>query len=401
VPKPNLLKSQKNSELRCNGINEVWVKTVHGQFRFELQKYLNGQERTNYWELTQQLESGYISPRLQELCGYYSNRMSYEEVALLVERVSGSRLLSDQKISQIVSNKALQLSQEMYKETTEILDKIDIELIKVNPKVDIYNTESSEILLFDDGIQVKGQKSHREPKAKPKGKFGSKSADKSPTQRVITDIAMLQKANQKFEYITAPITRHGQDLLSLADMVKARTLAEYGSQTAPLDLVAITDGAKVIRQRLVTVFGTGVVVILDWYHLCKKLRGLMSMIAINKVEKSRHLKFLFSHLWQGKTAIALEYLRHHVVVKNQDKWQELIGYLSKHQSEIIDYNRRSRAGKTIGSGQVEKGVDLTVGSRQKHRGMSWSTKGSKALCLLNVAELNGRWQQLWFSTQSA
>lgn len=104
----------------------------------------------------------------------------------------------------------------------------------------------------------------------------------------------------------------------LAALVKARTIEEYGSQTTPLDLVAITDGAKVIRQRLVTVFGTEVVVILDWYHLCKKLRGLMSMIASNKVEKSRHLKFLFSHLWQGKIATALEYLRNHVVVKNQE-----------------------------------------------------------------------------------
>jgi len=225
VPKPNLLKSQKNSELKCNGINEVWIKTVHGQFRFQLQKYLIGKERTNYWELTGQLESGYISPRLQEFCGYYSNRMSYEEVAKLIERVSGSRLLSDQKISQIVSDKALQLSQEMHEDATRILDKTDIELIKVNPKVDIYNTESPEILLFDDGIQVKGQKSHREPKAKPEGKFDSKSADKSQNQRVITDIVMLQKANQKFEYMTAPITRHGQDLLSLADMVKAQVIS--------------------------------------------------------------------------------------------------------------------------------------------------------------------------------
>lgn len=96
MPKPNLLKSQKNSELRRNGSQEVWIKTVHGQFRFQLQKYLIGKERTNYWELTQPLSTGYISPRLQELCGYYSNRMSYEEVAVLVERVSGSRLLSDQ-----------------------------------------------------------------------------------------------------------------------------------------------------------------------------------------------------------------------------------------------------------------------------------------------------------------
>ena len=50
-----------------------------------------------------QLKEGYISPRLQELCAYYSNRVSYEEVAKLVERVSGERLLSDQKIWQIVS----------------------------------------------------------------------------------------------------------------------------------------------------------------------------------------------------------------------------------------------------------------------------------------------------------
>ncbi len=78
-----------------------------------------------------------------------------------------------------------------------------------------------------------------------------------------------------------------------------------------------------------------------------------------------------------------------------------VGYLSKHQPEIINYNRRSRAGKTIGSGQVEKGVDLTVGSRQKHRGMSWRPLGSKALCLLKVAELNGQWQQLWFPAQSS
>ena len=33
------------------------------------------------------------------------------------------------------------------------------------------------------------------------------------------------------------------------------------------------------------------------------------MIAINKIEKIRYLKFLFSQLWQGKTTPALEYLK--------------------------------------------------------------------------------------------
>lgn len=52
-----------------------------------------------------------MSQRLQELCGYYSNRPSYEEVARLVERIAGEKLLSDQTIGQIVSAKALKSAQ--------------------------------------------------------------------------------------------------------------------------------------------------------------------------------------------------------------------------------------------------------------------------------------------------
>jgi hypothetical protein len=53
-----------------------------------------------------------------------------------------------------------------------------------------------------------------------------------------------------------------------------------------MNIVAITNGAKTIRLRLSSLFGDAFVLILDWYHLCKKLRNLMSMIAINKEEKS-------------------------------------------------------------------------------------------------------------------
>jgi hypothetical protein len=83
-------------------------------------------------------------------------------------------------------------------------------------------------------------------------------------------------------------------------VVKAKVLQEYGSEAQPKNLVAITDGAKVIRNRLFTIFGTAaVIVILDWYHLCKKLRQLMSMIALNKFDKSKYLKFIIPQLWQG------------------------------------------------------------------------------------------------------
>jgi signal recognition particle GTPase len=125
------------------------------------------------------------------------------------------------------------------------------------------------------------------------------------------------------------------------------------------------------------------------------------MIAVNRLEKTKHLKFLLSQLWQGNTAIAIEYLKRQVNAKNLDKWHELISYLEKHQLKIINYKRRSRAGKTIGSGRMEKGVDLSVKQRQKNKGMSWSRLGSKALSLLKTAELNAQWQQLWFPALAA
>ncbi len=246
---------------------------------------------------------------------------------------------------------------------------------------------------------MKAQKSERQPKLKQCQKNQNHCQAKTPA--IITDIVIWQKATAKFEYIAAPINANGEDLLSLASVTKAKILQQYGSQMSPPYLVAITDGARTISHRLLTIFGLEVMIILDWYHLGQKFRELMSMIATNKLEKAKHLKFLFSQLSQGNTAIALEYLKPQVQARNLDKWQELIGYLEKHQQEIINYKPRSKAGRTIGSGRVEKKVDLTVGLRHKNKGISWSRLGSRALSLLKVVELNGQWQQLWFPAQTA
>ncbi len=74
-----------------------------------------------------------------------------------------------------------------------------------------------------------------------------------------------------------------------------------------------------------------------------------------------------------------------------------MGYLDKHEQEIIDYERRQQAGRPIGSGRMEKcvdhihaGMNQVIGNRQKGKGMSWTKAGSRALALLKVAELNAR-----------
>jgi hypothetical protein len=266
----------------------------------------------SYFDLTKQLEEGYISPRLQEFSAYYGNRLSYEEAEKLVERVSSKQMLSDQKIGQIVSAKALVFSGGIQKSVAATLGQTNSRVVKVNPKVDIYNPEEKEILLFDDGIQVKGQTASRQPKTKEG--LGNKSQDtlKSKTPAVTTDIVLLQKATGGFEYIASPINGAGEDELRLTTVVRAKVIQKYGSETDPLNLVAITDGARAIRNRLLTIFRGAVIVILDWYHLCKKL----SMIAVSKAKKAIQLKFLLPQLWQGKTVNALEYLKNQVIARN-------------------------------------------------------------------------------------
>jgi hypothetical protein len=48
-------------------------------------------------------------------------------------------------------------------------------------------------------------------------------------------------------------------------------------------------------------------------------------------------------------------------VPNAFALSDLVCYLEKHRSEIIDYGRRQEAGKVIGSGRMEKGVDQVIG----------------------------------------
>jgi hypothetical protein len=315
----------------------------------------------------------------------------------LIERVTGKRQLSDAKIQQIVVDKAIEVSKLQEKEMEKLEECKELKMPKVQGEVNIYDPDEKEILLFDDGIQVKKQKANREKKGERK----PEEPVKNKRGKVNTDVVMLEKKDGDFEYIIGVIDEEGKEKVPFEDIVKREIIKEYGQEEEPLQLVAITDGAKDIRARLLAIFGIVVTIILDWYHLCKKVRELMSMIARNKDEKITHMRELFYYLWRGMADEAIEYLKKEVTARNEQKLRELITYLEKHKAEIIDYRSRQKAGKTIGSGRMEKGVDQVIGYHQKKKGMSWSKKGSKSLGILKVAELNNRWKELWFSEDAA
>ena len=133
---------------------------------------------------------------------YYSNRMSYQEVAGLIERYSGTKVLSAQTIWHLVQQSALQVSDEIERGVKQHLSsRRPVELTQA---IDLYDADAEEVLLFDDGISVKAQKPER-------GQTLNLQEQASPQplleygKRVLTDIVVLQTAPGQFEYVGAPI----------------------------------------------------------------------------------------------------------------------------------------------------------------------------------------------------
>jgi hypothetical protein len=363
--------------LRLNGTERIRIKTLHGSFEFKEQRFLLPDGSCcRYLKRTGQ---GLVSSKLREFCLYFSGRLSFAEVARLLERVTGERVACEQTLWNWTQQKAREVSASL---CSEVAAARSVALPAIEEAVDVYEASSEEVLVMSDAIQVKAQKPTRERTGEPKrGK---------QVKRVSTDLLLLEGRDGSFRCLSGGLD--GQ--ASLPEVARAHLGREWGKHPGSLPIVAITDGARSIRTMLQELFGSSVRVILDWYHLAKRTYQLLSMVAHEKTEREEMERRVLSSLWRGRVSEALSYLRG-LSARREEALSSLVLYLENHAEEIIDYERRAKAGKAIGSGRMEKTVDQAVGMRQKKKGMSWSEAGSRALSLLKVVELNGEWGRLW------
>lgn len=325
------------------------------------------------------------------MCLYYCNRLSFAEVAKLLERVSGERLVCEQTLCNWAREKAREVSAAL---RSEIAAARSLALPDVDGAVDVYDASREEVLVMTDAIQVKAQKPTRERA----GRIPTRAKGKAKKKRVSTDLLLLEGRDGSFRCLSAGLD--GEEA-SLSEVTRAHYKREWGEHPgSSVPVVAITDGARSIRTMLEEIFGPSVRVILDWYHLAKRTYQLLSMVARDKAERERMEGRVLSLLWRGGVPEALSYLGD-VSARREEALASLVLYLENHASEIVDYERRAKAGKAIGSGRMEKAVDRAVGVRQKKKGMSWSEAGSRALSVLKVVELNGEWEHLWEAAPTA
>ena len=139
------------------------------------------------------------------------------------------------------------------------------------------------------------------------------------------------------------------------------------------------------------------VVILDWYHLHKKCKGLLSMALNGRDIRNTVLKNLIHLLWYGLVDQAITYLKSlpESEIKNEDERIHLVQYLANNRPMIPVYAVRRELGLRNSSNRGEKANDLLVAERQKHKGMSWSPSGSVALASVTALKHNREYHK-WF-----
>ena len=81
------------------------------------------------------------------------------------------------------------------------------------------------------------------------------------------------------------------------------------------------------------------------------------------------------------------------------KIEAIKAYIYRKSQTITCYTLRHELGLRISSNRVKKANDLVVATRQKHKGMSWSKKGSGALAIITATMINGELRE-WMTKHS-
>ena len=312
----------------------------------------------------------------------WATRFAFSQTATLLGEFCGTALLSEDTIWRLCQAQADQIEQEQQRAITMVQQQSEQDLPSpqfVAPTTlapdALYDPASQEFVVLTDAIGVPSQKPTRQRAGQERKSKEAKRHD--------TDVFVLPRQDGGEQFVCEGL----RETYSCVSAVGAFLRQEWSG--CALAVVAITDGATKIRSDLGQIFGERVRVILDWYHLAKRVRENLSMIACGKEQREEWEEHLLPLLWNGQVDAARAFVAE-LSARRELAKAALLGYLDKHASEIIDYGRRQDAGKPIGSGRMEKAVDQVIGQRQKNRGMSWTKEGSRALAMLTVAKLNAR-----------
>jgi hypothetical protein len=276
--------------------------------------------------------------------------------------------------------KAVVIPERKIKAAAAALDNhYSVEELLSNPVA--FEDASKSVNIAIDDVSVKRQSETRRKKAKPDEEINKR-------KYVHNTVIRIDKEQKRYSLVGAGIKEAIRYLIAF---LLSNGLRGYRFQF-------FTDGHKVLNDTIDSCFSwyRNWGIILDWFHLVKKCKELLSMAMNGRIVRNEILRQVMPLLWHGLTDKAIGLLKaiEAEKVKNDEKLSKLIAYLERNNEMIPCYAIRKSLGLRNSSAIGEKMNDLIVSSRQKHNGMSWSKIGSLALAALTTAKLNGE-SQVW------
>jgi hypothetical protein len=133
--------------------------------------------------------------------------------------------------------------------------------------------------------------------------------------------------------------------------------------------------------------------VLDRWHLAKARREAVRRAVADPAQRADWTARIEAVLAVGDVPGTLVVLGELTAACPHPAVEEFAAFVAAQAPRIPDYTARRAAGLPIGSGGIEKGVDVVVNRRCKgKRGMRWRRIRAEHVLALRVAELNGEWR---------
>lgn len=156
--------------------------------------------------------------------------------------------------------------------------------------------------------------------------------------------------------------------------------------------VVLGDGAPWIWN-LASEFFPDAIQIVDLYHAKGHLSGVgKSIYGVGNELGTQWAKKRHDELDDGHFSLLLDAIRPHTV-KNEDA-RKCLDYLDRNR-ERMDYPSFRAQGLCVGSGVLEAGCKVAIGTRLKRAGMHWTVRGANAITALRCCKLSGRFEEFW------
>ena len=135
---------------------------------------------------------------------------------------------------------------------------------------------------------------------------------------------------------------------------------------------------------------------LDWWHLTRNIR-----IAMRQNDRLTHVLLRRLYDGQGATIPALLRQKLKTLTDEQQEITQLLTYVSRHQASLYTVHTLKEtfpdpALLNVGSGAIEKNVEVIISRRFKKQGMCWTQAGADHLLKLRILKRDAKaWDEFW------